>query len=305
VSAVPDNPPTVAVTCACGAYLEIDAKFAGQRVPCPDCQKPVEVPSLERTRTSGLALASLLVGLIGAFTLVGNIVAIVLGAIGLRSIARNPKELAGRRVALTGMVVGAVGLAISISAFFWADRLGLDGLVRELAWAGKFEHHSSLKVQDKGFALTRPSFHWGVYHLPESDSDRKIDLILVQPREDAYVTAFIHWLDRIDDFDTPKAWTEFAGRDLIKLLAGKTLTSRPPCKVHPSKVLDTKGPFEAIEMVVDVTLPGQERKFLVRLMRKQGDFRTAVVAAGTRRARFERLEAQLRSILDTLELDRD
>lgn len=306
MSASADSPATVAVTCTCGAYLEIDVTFAGQRVPCPDCQMPLDVPALERKRTSGLALASLLVALVGGFTVIGNVVAIVLGALGLRSIARHPNDLAGRRLAVAGMAVGAIFLGVSVAAFLLADRLGLDGLVRELAWAGKFAPHTGLKIKplDKGFALTRPSLQWGEYRLPETDLDRKDDLLLVHPREDAYVTAFIHWLNRIDDFDKQEACNELVRRDLIRLLAGKTMSS-PQYKIDKTHTLDSKGPLEAIEMVVDIVLSGQERRFLIRLVRWQGNFKTAVVAAGTRRAHFDRLEPQFRRIFDTLELERD
>ena len=52
----------LSLTCSCGALLEIDDKFAGKIINCPDCNRPLNTapPVPEPPLTSGFALASLL-----------------------------------------------------------------------------------------------------------------------------------------------------------------------------------------------------------------------------------------------------
>ncbi len=303
-----DTRGTIAVTCACGAYLEIDFGFAGQTVPCPDCQKPLEVPVPERKRTSGLAVASLLVALVGGLTLVGGVVAVVLGFLALRSIARHPKELAGGRVAYAGIVAGIVLFGAGFAALLWADRIGLAGWVREFAWRGKLENTDSLSVkpQKGGVELKRPDRSWGVYRLPEAQGGRPEEVFLVRPRDDAFVTAFAYWPNRAhEDLDNAReeACNALADSDLIKLLSPDH--TRPAYKIRSTQPLTTDKGVERIEMIVDMTLAGQERTFLVRLARRERDDRIAVVAGCARSRRFARLEPQFKSIFDTVTLERD
>ena len=71
-----------------GPRLEIDEKFLGKDIPCPDCARPLPTkapptpPPLDlpdQHRTSGLAILSLALALVGAFTLVGTLAAVVFG----------------------------------------------------------------------------------------------------------------------------------------------------------------------------------------------------------------------------------
>ena len=48
----------VSLKCGCGARLEIDDKFAGKVIPCPDCQRPLTEQGLaggDQKRISGRA----------------------------------------------------------------------------------------------------------------------------------------------------------------------------------------------------------------------------------------------------------
>jgi len=159
---------TLSVKCACGAYLEIDPRFAGQTIQCPDCQKPLAIPAVEKKQTSGLALASLIVGLVGILTLFGPLAAIMLGLLGLRSIARQPDRLAGKNIAVAGIAVGVAGLALGLGAYVFSERLGIDGWMREIAWAGKLDYQIADTVETKSFTFKRPSPRWGMYR---SDAD--------------------------------------------------------------------------------------------------------------------------------------
>src|SRR5207302_8262451 len=102
---------TLSLTCTCGARLEIDDKFAGQPINCPDCQRALQAPAAKEAtgrRTSGLALASILLALIGAFTVVGTLAAVVLGVLALLQIAGKPDRLAGKGYALAGILLGVL-----------------------------------------------------------------------------------------------------------------------------------------------------------------------------------------------------
>src|SRR5262249_41109426 len=148
------------------------------------CQRALEVPGLERPRTSGLALASLVVAIVGGFTLIGNVVAAVLGWLGLGGIGKRAQELGRTRLGWGGIVVAASLLVVSIGAYIFAEPIGLDGWLRELLWAGRLDRdgRQTAEWSDPGgqkFQLTRKSMRWGVYHSPKGDVDWHRDWILV------------------------------------------------------------------------------------------------------------------------------
>lgn len=66
-------------------------------------------------RTSGLAIASLSLGIIGFFAvpLLASIVAIVLGMQAQRDIARDP-SLGGEGLARAGVILGWIGVALGV-----------------------------------------------------------------------------------------------------------------------------------------------------------------------------------------------
>src|SRR5437879_8126979 len=88
---------SLSVNCSCGWRFEVEETFAGQTVICPECQNSVRVPVVSRRppRTSAYALASVLMGVTLAFTVVGTVAAVILGIVGLVSIARNRDRVAG------------------------------------------------------------------------------------------------------------------------------------------------------------------------------------------------------------------
>jgi hypothetical protein len=71
-------------------------------------------PQVIRQRTSGLAIASLVLSLIFCLPLIGSVLSIVLGVVALSKIDRNPQELSGRGLATAGIIVGVVSLFITI-----------------------------------------------------------------------------------------------------------------------------------------------------------------------------------------------
>lgn len=69
------------------------------------------------TRADGMAIVSMVVGIISWFTplalaVILAILAIIFGAVGLSRIKKNPEELTGKGMAKTGIILGIVGLII-------------------------------------------------------------------------------------------------------------------------------------------------------------------------------------------------
>src|SRR5262245_13070273 len=98
----------LSLSCSCGARFEVEETFAGQEVACPECQTSLKapLPHCVPRRTSGLAVASVILAVAGAFTLIGTLLAVVLGAAALVSIARHRERLAGAGYAVFGIVWG-------------------------------------------------------------------------------------------------------------------------------------------------------------------------------------------------------
>lgn len=86
-----------------------------------------EHPGRPRQRTSGMAVTALVLGIagfclwvvLGPFTFVSSILAIVFGALGIAQCNRDPM-LGGKGMAIAGLVLGAVqaGLALLALVFF-------------------------------------------------------------------------------------------------------------------------------------------------------------------------------------------
>lgn len=84
---------------------------------CPQCQSDLTAaaPPLAVVPTSGKAVASLVLGLLGFLGITG-ILALVLGALARRDIARSQGGVTGKGVATVGMVLGGLGLALFLLA---------------------------------------------------------------------------------------------------------------------------------------------------------------------------------------------
>lgn len=76
----------------------------------PPTQRPVAVaPRINVPRTSGLAIAALVLGILWMFGL-GSFLAVVFGAIALRTISRSGGAVGGKGMAVAGLVLGIVGM---------------------------------------------------------------------------------------------------------------------------------------------------------------------------------------------------
>src|SRR5689334_1624415 len=133
----------LALTCTCGALLEVDDKFAGQSLRCPDCQQLLNVPVPEITRhrkVSGLAVLAFVVALATGLTLVGSVLGIVLGVLARQRVLSRADRLTGLGFAKAAIIVSAVGGVLSLIGLVSPQVLHLDAFLRELAWARKLDY---------------------------------------------------------------------------------------------------------------------------------------------------------------------
>jgi hypothetical protein len=299
----------ISLTCVCGAILEIDDKFRGQRIPCPDCNRLLDTtpPPPPPKATNGWALASVIFSLGGMLTLIGPLVGVACGLFGLRQIGRDP-NVAGLKFARAGIGLGAFFTLVSLWALFGAEFLGLDGFFRLYVGATKdlkFETELVVRGQslpgDYYVTIKRPSFAWGVRQAVHSDTTE--DLTLVNLWDDAHLIVFglrPEELDRPDDCRR-EAIDAFLKTNLVKSLA-KSTEKLPFPAASQIRVLkeDEKNPRQQ-EFIVEFSWGKFSRVFLFRVFAQRT--RVNVAVGGARQSRFDRLEESIRQALESCQLE--
>ena len=138
-----------------------------------------------------------------------------------------------------------------------------------------------------------------------STSNSKIeDLILFNPWNDAQVACMNDRDFRNPDEDDflDDALDHFLKSELVEIL-GRKSKSLPKLTVEQGrdkKKLESPRGTQAFELLIDLKLAGIERTFLLRAIRTDDRAdKMNILAAGTRRLRFHRMEFELRKILDS------
>jgi uncharacterized membrane protein len=85
---------------------------------------PYPPSGYQQPSTNGLAIASLVLGLIGWTVCIGSIVAIVLGFVARSKIRASQGRQGGEGLALAGIILGFVGLAIFVLFVILSATLG-------------------------------------------------------------------------------------------------------------------------------------------------------------------------------------
>jgi hypothetical protein len=125
----------IVVRCECGKELRTRDENAGRRARCPACQRELIVPKpevlpdsefvaldeLAPRRTSGKAVASLILGLLSFVACVfTGVPAIFLGISGLSDIENAKKRVKGKGMAITGIVLGGLSSFLVVPAILIA-----------------------------------------------------------------------------------------------------------------------------------------------------------------------------------------
>ncbi len=119
-----------AFTCPhCQKQMQVEDHLAGQQVFCPSCGQTLTAPgspsqappetlqyaSGSRERRAGLAIASLILGIVGFCTGgLAGIVGVILGIVTLAKASSEPQVDRGKGLAIAGIVTGAVSLLSSL-----------------------------------------------------------------------------------------------------------------------------------------------------------------------------------------------
>jgi len=309
----------LALTCVCGARFELDDTLAGQTVTCPECQQALKAPALRSMppRTSALALASVVLALLGAFTGIGSAVAAVLGGMALARISRQRERLAGAGLALFGLLAGIAFTVLFVFAVFSPEVLGVAGAMRKRMLAGQVDTTGKLETIDqaKGFTISRPSKEWGI--APTKDIEdpllrpllhKDADLLLVQVSLYVFVDVRSHVINNARSLDQAQqnVLEEFRPEQAdLRLPRG---ARDPDDFLHPtnyvvknSRELPVADGIQGREVQVEVTCGGRPWHFLIHLYLSKGRvYIVRAFAQGSRRFRDARPEFD--KILDSFEI---
>lgn len=204
----------LSLICACGARIELEDTLAGQEIACPECQQPLKAPAgaahSQPVRTSGFALASLVLAVAGAFTIVGTLAAIVLGVVAVISIMRQRDRLAGLGYAIAGIVIGLIFTPLTLFAFSTSELFGLASTIRERNLAPFVDKTGPLEAVKNGWAITRPNEQWGVANV-DKVNDPFLDMFLAKSTPDLLLAQVKHnaFVDVVQQSDSGKTVDAF------------------------------------------------------------------------------------------------
>jgi hypothetical protein len=264
--------------------------------------------------TSGWALSSVLLALLGAFTVIGTVAAIVLGFIALVSISRQRERVTGSGFAVLGICLGILFTVLTVVALNAGDLFGLESWVRERTLARKIDTSGPLEIVQgsQGFAITRPNEKWG--QLPNQDSgdpavsyfQDQLDLLLMQLSRHAF----------IDVRALPVVPLQSLDRCEKDILADFEVQHRPRdpfvddeddfhhgvrFRRLGERQLEARDGMEGREMALEVRCAGKPWHFLIRLYRR-GNGRIYVVRAYVPQRRFADIRGELETALDSFRI---
>jgi hypothetical protein len=293
----------ISVTCECGSRLEIDEKFLGKEIPCPDCQRPLPTtappkpPPLDlpdNRRTSGLAILSLAIGLVGSCTFVGSLAAIGIGIWAMKVIGRS-KKLDGLNLARAGVVVGGIGIFATLVMLI--TPLGLDGILRVLAFLDRTTSITGQLIETRSgdMVIKRPGAgQWAIGN--QSPNFQGVDdLIVIDVAADAYMAIQhipVEDLNPDDDAIQTKVLEKLQKSELVNMLG--RLSGRP---APEPTIVAQKKENGVHEVTVDMRLGGIDRRFLI-LYKGKNILKVDFFVGCARTNRFERLDPQFREAFD-------
>ena len=316
----------LSLTCDCGARFEVEDALAGQTVSCPECQQPLKAPAAQRptVRTSGFALASFLLAVVGAFTVVGTIAAVILGIVAVVGILRDRERVAGLGFASFGIGMGLVFTTLTLWALTTGELFGLGSSMRRYQMADQLEPidpKAPLEIKANGFSLTRPSLKWAKakkefqYLLIEPLLRKDALLLLVQPDLNAFMDVQAEAGGRIASFEETlvnqlRPQSGPANEQVKPNLQGGDDQQEPQLlaitdvAVNERKnnlPVDDPNVEEAQERTLALKLGGKPWTLLARAYQAKGG-KLYILRAYTETARFDRIKDELVKALDSFKV---
>lgn len=305
----------ISVTCQCGARLEIDEKFLGKEVPCPDCgrllptQAPAKPPPLDmpnHRRKSGLAVLSLSLALVfGWVPVIGPLAAVLAGLFSLRQISKYPNRLEGANFARAGIILGAVAFLIGPAA--WLSPMFIlytDQFIRELKYAGKITYPKDGEVLKNDLLDDPVEFKkadgWATWTVATGNGPTDL-LFLVNPYEDAFITCFnVQDINVQAPEDKQKKVLEAVYKSQLINVVGELRNrnlDREGTVIEKEKKLVENDKIQ--ELVVELRLARIERKLLIHYPAKK-DHTFKVLVGACRRSDFEHMRVKFAKIFETI-----
>jgi hypothetical protein len=300
----------LAVSCACGARFDVADTFASQNVSCPECQRSVKVPAADRgpLRTSGYALASLVLALIGMFTVIFTIAAVVLGIVGLVSIGRHRQQVTGGGYALCGIILGTLFTGLTLFAL---SRDEVFDWMREQVSASQVDYSGPMEIvrEQEGFAVTRPSRKWGVARsLGVHDEE---EFTLVNGSKDSYLQVSVEQVppDQSVGQCRDEVLENMRNTKQLHLLNNKAI----PLYMHDltvgaSRELPPVEGVQQVEVRVDFRLSsnpklsGVPMTYLIRVYKRDGSGTAFVVMGMTQKQRLHMVEEDMHKAMDSFRI---
>lgn len=305
------------LTCACGTRFEVDETLAGQEVLCPECRQPLRVPAVERPPqlTSAWALASLLLALVGAFTVIGTLAAIVAGLLALVSISRNRQRVAGAGFALLGICLGVLFTVLTLVALNAGDLFGLETWLRRQTMTAKVDTTGPMEIVlgGKRFAITRPTEKWGRVEGNQSDEAAvmgfqiHLDLLLMQVAHNGFIDVKTLEGGPVQTLEQAEAeiLAEFGNQRPPRNVFDEDddFDQRPAriVKMHGSNRLENKDGMTRREVEAELLCGGKRWHFLIRLQRR-GNGRIYVVRAYAPQKRFPELRSEFQTAFESFRI---
>jgi hypothetical protein len=252
-----------------------------------------------------LAIASLVLALVGAFTLIGTLAAVLCGLLALVNIGRSQGRLAGAGLAVFGMVLGILFTGLTAFAVSKGELFGVGDQVRKRMLDGRVDFGGPLEVvqQHQGFKLTRPSDQWGV---AKQDFAQELDsqslLVLVNTAKDTYVDVTTLAAGQSLDQLRQGVLTAFKQQETGDGIGGQQpndFRQVNGLKVRDNQRLPDHDGCEVGEILLDLRVMGQPLTYLVRVVREPRTGRAFEIRGWTARRRFQQLEPELREVLDS------
>jgi hypothetical protein len=318
---------TLALTCDCGARFEVEDTLAGQEVICPDCEQKIQAPAAKQPtlRTNDFALLSTVLALVGAFTVLGTVAAVVIGIIALVQIMRHRDRYAGSGFALFGISAGVLLTTLTVLAM--GSRLGdLGARLRHNMLAGKVDTSGDLEYVDskQGFRILRPSKQWGISDVKKLEdpfvnilqgSNRTCDLLLVNTARIVYVDVRAEGQrDRADpesimrschDELDAQVENEVRPRERIKGEddPGLFKIMKYQCDDRAGKKVPWKD-GQARESSSTIMIAGQRWKMLTRVYKEDERKRVFIVRAYGQASHVKETESELKKLMDSFAIDK-